>query len=256
MEFRPCIDIHDGQVKQIVGSTLTRESAQENYISEKDAAFYASFYREKGVRGGHVILLNAAGSPMYNSTKAQAIAALRSAPGFLQVGGGITPENAEEFLAAGASHVIVTSYVFRNGVIDYGRLKELKDTVGRDSLVLDLSCRRRGSDFYVVTDRWQKYTQTKLSVDLLKELEQYAAEYLVHAADVEGRVSGIEPDVLRILGGYEGVPVTYAGGVRSMEDLMVIRNLGAGRVNVTVGSALDLFGGSMRFDDILDFCAK
>ncbi len=254
MEFRPCIDIHNGQVKQIVGSTLTAESAQENYAADQDAAFYAKLYKDRGLHGGHVILLNSPGSVLYDSTKAQAMSALRAAPGFLQVGGGITPENADEFLMAGASHVIVTSYVFRNGVIDYTRLKELRAAVGRDSLVLDLSCRRRGDTYYVVTDRWQKFTQTELSVDLLKELEAYAAEYLVHAADVEGKVSGIEPDVLRIISGYDGVPLTYAGGVRGMEDLMVIRNLGRGRVNVTVGSALDLFGGNMSFEEILKFC--
>jgi len=256
MEFRPCIDIHNGQVKQIVGSTLNSDSAQENFSTDQDAAFFAEFYKRHGVRGGHVILLNAVGSPMYDSTKAQALSALRAAPGYLQVGGGITPENAEEFLMAGASHVIVTSYVFRNGKIDFEHLKELKNTVGRECLVLDLSCRKRGEKYYVVTDRWQKFTETQLSVDLLKELERYASEYLIHATDVEGRASGIETDVLRILGGYDGVPATYAGGVRSMEDLMIIRNLGYGKVNVTVGSALDLFGGKMSFDEILKFCAE
>ena len=160
MEFRPCIDIHNGKVKQIVGSSLRDQgdTAKENFVADCDASFYADFYKKDGIRGGHIILLNARDSSYYNDTKMQALLALKTYPGGLQVGGGITDENAAEFLDAGASHVIVTSYVFRNGKIDYGNLRRLASETGKDHLVLDLRCRKRDDDYYIVTDRWQKFT--------------------------------------------------------------------------------------------------
>ncbi len=252
MEFRPCIDIHDGKVKQIVGGSLQDTGAKENFVSRQDAAFYASMYREKGLRGGHVILLNPAGTPEYAADHAEAMKAFRAWPGALQVGGGITAENAAGFLEAGAGHVIVTSYVFREGRIYYERLEKLSARIGREHLVLDLSCRIRDGRYYVVTDRWQKFTDAELSVELLKELGGYADEYLIHAADVEGKVSGVEEGVLRILGEYDGIPVTYAGGVRGAEDIEKIRTFGKGRVNVTVGSALDIFGGKLSIEEVME----
>ena len=259
MRFRPCIDIHNGKVKQIVGGSLNGTVAAENFVSEQDAAWYACFYQEQGIRGGHVILLNGVGTDGYEETKDQALSALRAYPGGLQVGGGITPENAEDYLNAGASQVIVTSYVFREGRIDRERLDQMVRTVGREHLVLDYSCRRKQEDpedtgYYIVTDRWSRYTDTVMNAELLKESEQYASEYLIHAVDVEGKARGIESDVAKILGAYKGVPVTYAGGIHSFEDLMQLAELGHGRVNVTVGSALDLFGGEMRFAEVLEFC--
>ncbi len=254
MEFRPCIDIHDGKVKQIVGASLSDKGAKENFVSGQDAAFYADMYREKGIKGGHIVILNRAGTPEYESSKAQALKALNAYKGGLQIGGGITADNAGEFLDAGAAHVVVTSYVFRDGMVDYQRLAGLTETVGRDRLVLDLSCRKRDGKYYVVTDRWQKFTDTELNLETLKQFERYASEYLIHAADVEGKVSGVEDELLKILGEYRGIPVTYAGGVRNFEDLEKIYSIGAGRVNVTVGSALDLFGGNMNFDKVLEMC--
>ncbi len=254
MEFRPCIDIHDGKVKQIVGASLCDEGARENFVSEQDAAFYANMYKEKGIKGGHVVILNKAGTPEYEISKAQALKALEAFKGGLQVGGGITADNAAEFLDAGASHVVVTSFVFRDGMIDFHRLVRLAETVGRDKLVIDLSCRKKDGKFYVVTDRWQKFTDTELNLETLKLFEKYASEYLIHAADVEGKVSGVEDDLIKMLGEYRGIPVTYAGGVRNFEDLDKVFNLGTGRVNVTIGSALDLFGGSMEFDKVLEMC--
>ena len=253
MRFRPCIDIHNGKVKQIVGSSLkdAGDSASENYVSEKGAEFYARMYRELGLSGGHIILLNPAGSPYYEMTKEQAKKALMAAPSFLQVGGGITDENAREFIEAGATHVIVTSFVFRNGKISLTNLKKLQKAVGKERIVLDLSCKKQGDDYYIVTDRWQKFTDVKLSVETLDELSDYCDEFLVHAADVEGLQNGIEDSVARILGSWGKKPVTYAGGVRTIEDIEKLKKLGNGKVDVTVGSALDIFGGELLMKDVI-----
>ena len=255
MEFRPCIDIHNGKVKQIVGGSLRDQGdeAAENFVSVQDAAFYANFYQKHGIRGGHVIMLNPASSEYYEATRTQALAALRAYPGGLQLGGGIRPENAELFLNAGASHVIVTSYVFRDGKIDYDRLKEMVSAVGREHLVLDLSCRKAGSAYYVVTDRWQRITREMVNEELFERLSESCDEFQVHAVDVEGKANGIERPLVRLL--QEGCKrtVTYAGGVRDYEDLMALKELGGNRIHVTIGSALDLFGGEMSFEKILDF---
>ena len=253
MEFRPCIDIHNGKVKQIVGGSLkdAGNMAQENFVSEQDAPFYAHMYKETGIRGGHIILLNAKDSEYYEATKEQALMALAEYPGGLQVGGGITATNAREFLDAGASHVIVTSYVFRDGRVDYERLDELVTTVGKERLVLDLSCRKRDSEYYIVTDRWQKFTEEKVTLSLLNRLERYCDEFLIHAVDVEGKASGIEKELVKMLGKWGKIPVTYAGGVGSFKDLEQLKVLGQNRVNVTIGSALDLFGGEMEYEKVL-----
>lgn len=256
MQFRPCIDIHDGKVKQIVGGSLGHEDrAKENFVSKQDAAFFALFYRKKQLKGGHVILLNGGEHPLYEKTKEQALMALRAYPMGLQAGGGITDRNAEEFLDAGASHVIVTSFVFREGRIDYDRLERLVKEIGRERIVLDLSCRKRDGKYYIVTDRWQKYTDTVLDLELLKQLEGSCNEYLIHAVDVEGKASGIEEGVVKLLGAYGGRPVTYAGGVHGYQDLETLKRMGNGHVNVTIGSALDLFGGSMSLDRVMEICA-
>lgn len=256
MQFRPCIDIHDGRVKQIVGGSLGHEDrAKENFVSEKDAAFFAAFYREKHLKGGHVILLNGREHPLYEKTKEQALKALQAYPMGLQAGGGITDQNAEEFLEAGASHVVVTSFVFREGRIDYDRLERLVKEIGREHIVLDLSCRKKDGEYYIVTDRWQKYTDTVLDLELLRKLEGSCDEYLIHAVDVEGKVSGIEEGVIKLLGSYENRPVTYAGGVHDYQDLEDLKRIGNGHVNVTIGSALDLFGGSMSLDRVMEICA-
>ncbi|MBE5864224.1 MAG: phosphoribosylformimino-5-aminoimidazole carboxamide ribotide isomerase [Lachnospiraceae bacterium] len=258
MEFRPCIDIHNGKVKQIVGASLKDQGNQatENFVASFEADYYANLYREAGIRGGHVILLNSADSEYYEATKAQAKKALAAYPGGLQIGGGIRPDNAMEFLEAGASHVIVTSYVFQDGRILYDRLDTLKRIVGKEHLVLDVSCRRVGEDYFVVTDRWQKLTDEKVTTELLNRLSQYCDEFLIHAVDVEGKNRGIERDLAEMLGGYEGIPVTYAGGVHTYEDIYLLGELGKGRLNVTVGSALDLFGGLLSFEKILKECRE
>ena len=251
MEFRPCIDIHNGKVKQIVGSSLrdAGDAAAENFVSERSAADYAGLYRERGLTGGHVIMLNAVDSPYYEATRAQALSALAAFPGGLQIGGGITADNAAAFLEAGASHVIVTSYVFSGGQIRYDRLERLVDAVGREHVVLDLSC-KRGSDgaYYVATDRWQNMTKEQVNEAFLRELSGYADEFLIHGVDAEGKSGGFDRELVRMLGACEEIPITYAGGVHSFSDLDALRQIGAGRVNVTIGSALDLFGGPLSFD--------
>lgn len=258
MEFRPCIDIHNGRVKQIVGGSLKDKGnqAEENFVSQMDGAFYANMYKKAGIRGGHIILLNPVTSEYYEATRAQALLALHSYPGGLQLGGGITADNAARFIEAGASHVIVTSYVFNNGRIDYNNLEKLVDAVGKSHLVLDLSCRKKDDSYYIVTDRWQKFTDEVITEELLDELSQYCDEFLIHAVDVEGKAGGIEKELVSLLGKWGKIPLTYAGGIHSFEDLRLIKELGHNRVNVTIGSALDLFGGSMKFEDVIAFCGN
>ena len=255
MEFRPCIDIHNGKVKQIVGGTLKDQGdmAAENFVSEQDAPFYAKLYQSYGIRGGHIILLNGKDSPHYEATKLQALAALQVYLGGMQVGGGITAENAHEFLRAGASHVIVTSYVFRDGKVDYERLEKLVQAVGKEHLVLDLSCRKKDGAYYIITDRWQKFTEERVTVELLDRLYQYADEFLIHAVDVEGKASGIERELVELLGSWNRIPVTYAGGIGSFQNLEELAEWGQHHLNYTIGSALDLFGGTMKFEDVLAF---
>lgn len=253
MEFRPCIDIHNGRIKQIVGGSLTdeKDQASENFVSEKDGAWYASLYRRDHLTGGHVILLNAKDSRYYQETKKQALLALGAYPGGLQAGGGITDENAKEFLDAGASHVIVTSFVFRDGRIDRANLDRLYRVVGKQHLVLDLSCRKRDDGYYIVTDRWQRFTDERITEALLERLAEYADEFLIHGVDVEGKKGGIEEELVSLLGAWDGIPVTYAGGIGSFSDLEKIRTLGNGRVHATVGSALDLFGGTLPYQELV-----
>lgn len=260
MQFRPCIDIHNGKVKQIVGSSLKDQGdlATENFVSEQDAPFYAKLYAKQGITGGHIILLNPKESDYYEATKAQALAALRAYPGGLQVGGGITAENAEEFIRAGAAAVIVTSYVFKDGCVNYDNLEKIYQAVGKEHLVLDLSCRYHKmpdgqSGYYIVTDRWQKYTDERITGELLDRLSEYCCEFLVHAVDVEGKANGIEKPLASMLGDWGRIPITYAGGVHSFEDLKELAELGHNRLNVTIGSALDLFGGPMSYEQVIHY---
>lgn len=252
MRFRPCIDIHNGKVKQIVGGSLKDEGdrAVTNFSSGLDASYYAQLYRQHNLTGGHIILLNAKNSEYYEATKAQALSALHAYPGGMQIGGGITAENAAEYLEEGASHVIVTSYVFQNGRLNRDHLERLNRAVGRGHIVLDLSCRRRGEDYYIVTDRWQKFTDVKLTAEVLTELSGKCDEFLVHGVDVEGKSSGVEEELVQMLGAWQGCPVTYAGGIGSMEELAHFREISGGRVDFTIGSALDLFGGKLPYEQI------
>lgn len=259
MKFRPCIDIHNGQVKQIVGSSLRDEGdqAKENFISQKDAAWYAALYKERCLTGGHMILLNPPDSPHYEADVAQARQALLAYPGGLQAGGGMNEDNAGQFLDWGASHIIVTSYCFKDGKIHMDRLRRLSQKIGARRLVLDLSCRKRPAkvpgehrddNYYIVTDRWQKFTNVTICEKTFAMLEPWCDEFLIHAVDVEGKNTGIETELIASISSMTSRPLTYAGGIHTMEDICAIDQLGKGRIDFTVGSALDLFGGSLSFD--------
>ena len=252
MRFRPCIDIHNGKVKQIVGGSLKDEGDQAitNFASEYGAEFYAEKYKKDGLKGGHIILLNPSTSEYYEATKAQAMKALEAYKGGLQIGGGITAENAKEYIDAGASHVVITSYVFQNGTIHWGNLEKLKAAVGREHIVLDLSCRKKGDKYYVVTNRWQTFTDVEVTNELLTKLSAYCDEFLIHGVDVEGKASGVEKDLVRLLASWNGLPITYAGGIGSMEDLQEFERISEGKLDFTIGSALDLFGGKIPYDEI------
>ena len=253
MKFRPCIDIHNGSVKQIIGGSLTDSGNQavDNFISGQNAAFYAKKYREDGLSGGHIILLNPKGTEFYEADVRQAKSALEEYPGGMQIGGGMDEGNAEKFLAMGASHIIVTSYVFRDGMIYMERLKRMASLLGKEHLVLDLSCRYAGDDYYIVTDRWQKVTKVKMNRQTLEMLAEFCDEFLIHAVDVEGKASGVEKEVVRRLGERRVLQVTYAGGIHSLEDIDWIREAGNGFIDFTVGSALDLFGGTLPYQELL-----
>jgi len=259
MKFRPCIDLHSGQVKQIIGSTLTdkKDNASDNlstnFETDRPASTYAELYQRDGLTGGHVIMLGKGNDDAAKS-------ALTAYPDGLQVGGGINTSNAKDWLTAGASHVIVTSFVFRNGRIDFERLSELVAITGKDRLVLDLSCRKLHDDmngpYYVVTDRWQKYTDVAVDKETLIQLSQYCDEFLVHGVENEGKRCGILEDLVVLLGKHSPIPVTYAGGVKDLSDLDRVKTLGNGRVDLTIGSALDCFGGSIQYNDVVAWHKK
>ena len=243
MKFRPCIDLHEGKVKQIVGSSLTDSGAVENFVSTRDADYYAALYREDSFPGGHVIMLGP-------GNKEQALKALKAYPGGLQIGGGINSGNAAEFLEAGASHVIVTSYIFTEGKVNFDNLTELKNKVGKDKIVLDLSCKKKDGIYFAVFDKWQKFTDFTITRENIAMLENYCDEFLVHAADVEGKREGVDISLIEILSDITTLSVTYAGGVRDGADLDQVFTFGKGRVDVTIGSALDIFGGDLPYEEI------
>ena len=245
--FRPCIDLHEGKVKQIVGGTLGDSGLRTNFVSEKPAAWFAELYQRDGLAGGHVIMLGAG-----NENAARS--ALAAFPDGLKIGGGINSANARGWLDDGASHVIVTSWVFREGRVDWERLGELVKAIGKEKLVLDLSCRKRGENYFVVTDRWQKFTELVVNELTLKKLSEFCAEFLVHAVDVEGLCRGIDSELVEKLGKWTPIPLTYAGGANSISDLEAVTKLGRGKVDLTIGSALDIFGGKgVKYADVVEF---
>lgn len=248
--FRPCIDLHDGKVKQIVGSTLNDAGAapRENFVSERPAGWFANRYRKDGLRGGHVIMLGP-------NNEAAARDALAAFPGGMHVGGGIKAENAQGWLHAGASHVIVTSWLFdAEGVFQQARLEAMTAAAGVDRLVIDLSCKATSTGWVVAMNRWQTLTDLVVSEETFAKLAPYCAEFLIHAVDVEGKCEGMDDALLTRLGQWCAKPVTYAGGARSLEDLHRAQELSGGRVDVTIGSALDLFGGhGVRYEDCVAF---
>lgn len=249
MRFRPCIDLHQGMVKQIVGKTLsdaTPSHLETNFQAEKPARWFAELYRRDKLLGGHVIKLG----PGNDDAARQALEAF---PQGLQIGGGITADNAKYWLDAGALALIVTSWVFYDGNVNETRLRQLSKLVGKERLVLDLSCRKQNENYLIVTDRWQKFTKESITFELLDHLSQYCCEFLIHAVDVEGQCQGIEKDLLALLGRWSGIPITYAGGIHNFEDIETIRSLGRGRIDFTVGSALDIFGGrQLKYNQLVE----
>jgi phosphoribosylformimino-5-aminoimidazole carboxamide ribotide isomerase len=247
--FRPCIDLHEGKVKQIVGGTLATEpgTLRTNFVSDRPASWYARLYRQDHLAGGHVIMLGA-------GNEVAAREALAAYPGGLQIGGGIRADNAASWLDAGASHVIVTSWIFSEGHLDLDRLRALVTAVGRQRLVLDLSCRLRDGAYWIVTDRWQRFTHLTISRELLGQLAERCAEFLVHAVDVEGLCRGVDLQLVRKLAEAAPCPITYAGGASSIDDLAAVTRESHGRVDLTIGSALDIFGGTgVRYQDAVAF---
>jgi phosphoribosylformimino-5-aminoimidazole carboxamide ribotide isomerase len=251
MKFRPCIDLHGGKVKQIVGSTLRDDHLHlvTNFETETAPSVFAEMYRHDNLIGGHVIMLGP-------GNEAAAINALEAFPGGLQIGGGINPENAAQFLEKGASHVIVTSYVFKDGKVQWENLDRMSASVGKERLVLDLSCKRKDGVYCIVTDRWQVFSEEIISRITFEKLEPFCDEFLIHAADVEGKQGGIDQELLSVLAGCTNKPLTYAGGVRSLDDLRLVNTLGNGIIDVTIGSALDIFGGKLSYRDVTNFCSN
>lgn len=252
MRFRPCIDLKNGKVVQIVGGTLSDsddEHLDTNFTSANPSEFYADLYRRDQLVGGHVIALG-------GGNEDAALSALSTYPGGLQYGGGVNLDNSVKYLDAGASHVIITSFVFRDGKFEEERLKAIVEKIGRDRLVLDLSCRKRDGKYWVVTDRWQKFSELVVDEKTLDSLSSYCSEFLVHGVDVEGKMAGIENELVQMLGEQSPIPVTYAGGARSLADLEKVKDLGKGRVDLTIGSALDIFGGSTAYADVVDWDRK
>eukprot|EP00128_Syssomonas_multiformis_P016157 Colp12_sorted_trinity150504_noHs@10650 len=237
--FRPCIDLHNGQVKQIVGGTLSdnNEGLKTNFVASESAGYFSKLYADDGLRGGHVIKLGPGNDEA-------ALEAVKAYPKGLHIGGGITADNAKYWLDAGAEKVIVTSWLFVNDQLNMDRLKEISQKVGPEQLVLDLSCRRRNDSWFVAINRWQTVTETEVNEGTLRTLAQYCSEFLVHAADVEGLCMGIDQLLVQKLAEWSPIDVTYAGGAKDISDLELVDRLSNGRVDLTYGSALDIFGGT------------
>lgn len=257
-KFVGCIDLHDGQVKQIVGGTLkdNDDSLETNFVSKYPPSYYAQLYLKNRIEGCHVIKLGP-------NNDAAAMEALNAAPGFLQVGGGINDENCLQWLEK-ASKIIVTSWLFtKEGTFLMDRLQLLSNKCGPDRIVVDLSCRRTPDSKWVVAmNKWQTLTTLELNKETFTELSKYTDEFLIHAADVEGLCKGIETDLVTKL--YEWtkdinkeVKIVYAGGAKSISDLELVDKLSNGTVDLTYGSSLDIFGGKLvRFQDCCEWNSK
>jgi len=246
-KFRPCIDLHNGKVKQIVGGTLNdNDSPIENFVAEHSADWFAQKYQSDELLGGHVIKLGPGNEEAARS-------ALASFPGGLQIGGGINLDNAASWLDEGASHVIVTSWLFDSeGQFLPERLDKLVKSIGAKKIVIDLSCRKTQDGWTVAMNRWQTLTNLPVSSKTLDSLADRCAEFLIHAADVEGLCRGIDADLVATMGAWAKIPMTYAGGVADFSDIELIASASDNKVDFTVGSSLDLFGGqSIKYDDLL-----
>lgn len=248
MKFRPCIDLHDDKVKQIVGETLNAEII-ENFVSKQDSAYYAELFKKDALTGGHVIMLG-------GGNEEAAVRALAAYPGGLQIGGGITADNAAFYLEKGASHIIVTSYIFKDGQLNEDHLAKIVAEVGKDRLVIDLSCKEKDGQWFVVTNQWKQFSEFVVNQQNISFLEQYCNEFLVHAVDVEGKQSGIQQSLVRSLADWVTIPTTYAGGARSIADMDQFNELSNGKLDITIGSALDIFGGQLSYEEVVAYSNK
>lgn len=242
MEFRPCIDIYKGKVRQVVGSTLTDRTVKINFTARNDAAYFAKLYKKDGLKGGHVIMLD-----KQKQTKQEALGALRAFPKGLCVGGGITANNAKKFLDAGAQRIIISSYIFTKRKLNWKRLRKLANAAGKENIILDLSCKKISGAYFVAINRWQILTNLKITIKNLKLLSKYCGEFLIHSIDQEGKRQGIDENLLAILKNFNIVPVTYAGGIKNIANIKKIKSIGNEKINFTVGSALDIFGGDLEY---------
>ncbi|MCR8632683.1 phosphoribosylformimino-5-aminoimidazole carboxamide ribotide isomerase [Paenibacillus radicis (ex Xue et al. 2023)] len=252
MKFRPCIDLHQGKVKQIVGESLNVDNDKEvieNFVSEQEPAYYADMFKRDHLLGGHVIMLG-------GGNEEAAHQALQAYPRGLHIGGGITAENAASYLAKGASHVIVTSYIFRDGELNTANLDKIVSEVGADKLVIDLSCKEHNGKWVVATNQWKTISNFEVTAQSLRYLEAYCDEFLVHAVDVEGKRAGIQESLVKHLAQSVTIPTTYAGGARSIADLELFHKLTDGKLDITIGSALDIFGGSLPYKDVITYCSN
>jgi len=248
LKFRPCIDLHDGKVKQIVGETLNAEII-ENFVSKQDSAYYAELFKKDALTGGHVIMLG-------GGNEAAAVRALEQYPSGLQIGGGITADNAAFYLEKGASHIIVTSYIFKDGQLNEDHLAKIVAEVGKDRLVIDLSCKEKDGQWFVVTNQWKQFSEFVVNKPNISFLEQYCNEFLVHAVDVEGKQSGIQQSLVSSLADWVTIPTTYAGGARSIADMDQFNELSNGKLDITIGSALDIFGGNLSYEEVVAYSKK
>jgi len=243
-KFRPCIDLHNGKVKQIVGSSLSQNESElkTNFISTKPAEWYAELYKKDGLKGGHIIMLG-------SGNEEAAARALKAYPNGMQIGGGINTENAEKYLEAGAAAVIVTSYIFPSGKFSLENLKALSSKIGKEHLVVDLSCYGAQNKWVVAINHWQTLTDFQITKENLEMISEHCSEFLVHAAGVEGKQQGMDLELLKFLGAHSPIPATYAGGANSLKDFETCNELSKGRVDLTIGSALDIFGGNLPYEE-------
>ncbi|RFU27409.1 hypothetical protein B7463_g8941, partial [Scytalidium lignicola] len=254
-KFRPCIDLHAGSVKQIVGGTLSdtnSSSLKTNFVSKLPASHFAKLYKENGLEGAHVISLGPGNEEACRE-------ALKEWVSGLQVGGGVTDQNARKWIEEGAEKVIITSFLFPGGKFSQERLDGVLASLGGDKskLVIDLSCRRKDDTWFVAMNKWQTITDMEVNEASIKSLEPYCSEFLIHAADNEGLQKGIDTELVKKLAEWCYIPVTYAGGGRTIQDLDLVKELSNGKVDLTIGSALDIFGGSgVTFQECVEWNRK
>jgi phosphoribosylformimino-5-aminoimidazole carboxamide ribotide isomerase len=245
MNLRPCIDLHEGKVKQIIGSSLSSETVIENYVSGKSIDYFIDLFKNDNLYGGHIIMLGP-------GNEEAALSGLKKYKDFMQIGGGINDKNAEYFIQNGASHVILTSYLFSGNDIDFNKISHLTGIIGKDRLVIDMSCKKINDKYYAAINRWATVTKFEVNETNLNIIKKYCDEFLIHAVDVEGKKSGIDKELVQILANINGIKITYAGGIRNLEDVDFIKSI-SNNIDITIGSALDIFGGQLSYKQVVNY---